>query len=52
VYREGKIRQAFLSDLNAELIDTYIAIRAHVEDIIRILSGFPHDRNFYYELRA
>jgi len=41
-----------ISDINAELIDTYIAIRDCVLDVIRILSEFPYNRDFYYEIRA
>jgi DNA adenine methylase len=52
LYREQKIRQAVISDINAELIDTYIAIRDCVFDVIRILSEFPYTREFYYEVRA
>jgi DNA adenine methylase len=51
LWREGRIRHAVLSDLNPELIDTYIAIRDHVEDVIRLLEGYRYDRRFYYELR-
>ncbi len=52
LYREGRIRHALISDLNAELIDTYIAIRDHVEDVIKLLSQFPYTKDFYYHLRA
>lgn len=52
LYRAGKIHRATISDLNAELIDTYIAIRDHVSDVIRLLDSFPHDKDFYYRLRA
>ncbi len=51
LYRERKIRRAILSDLNAELIDTYRAIRDNVSDVIKLLSEFPHDREFYYAIR-
>jgi len=51
LYREQKIRRAVLSDLNAELVDTYRAIRDCVAEVIRLLSEFPHDRDFYYALR-
>ena len=51
LYRQGRIRRAVISDLNAELIDTYIAIRDQVEDVIKLLSQFPYSRNFYYRLR-
>jgi DNA adenine methylase len=52
LYREKKIRHAVLSDINAELIDTYKAIRDCVDEVIEYLSGFPHEKSFYYELRA
>lgn len=52
LYREKKIRHAVLSDINAELIDTYKAIRDCVDEVIEYLSCFPHEKSFYYELRA
>ncbi|MFS8880053.1 DNA adenine methylase [Synechococcus sp. H55.11] len=51
LYRERKIKQAILSDINAELIDTYLAIRDHVWEVIQLLSEFPYDKNFYYQIR-
>lgn len=51
LYREKLIRHAVLSDINAELIDTYLAIRDHVKDVISILSEFPYSKEFYYEIR-
>ncbi len=51
LYREHRISFAFISDLNAELIDTYTAIRDKPGDVIRLLSEYPHDREFYYHLR-
>ncbi len=52
LHRAGKLTRAFLSDSNAELIDAYIAIRDHAEEVIALLAGYPHDRDFYYALRA
>lgn len=52
LYRERKIRQAVLSDLNAELIDAYLAIRDCVSEVIRLLSEFPHNKEFYYSVRG
>ncbi len=52
LYRERKIKHAILSDINAELIDTYKAIRDCVDEVIKVLSCFPHDKNFYYEIRS
>ncbi len=51
LYRESKIKKAILSDINAELIDTYLAIRDHVGEVIQLLSEFPHNESFYYQLR-
>lgn len=51
LYRDRKIRHAILSDINAELIDTYLAIRDHVLEVISILEQYPHDKAFYYEIR-
>ena len=51
LFRDGKINRARLTDLNDELIDTYEAIRNHPDEVIRELSGYPYDRDFYYSLR-
>jgi DNA adenine methylase len=52
LYRERCLHHAFLTDINAELIETYLAIRDCVEDVITLLSGYPHDKDFYYDLRS
>lgn len=52
LYREQRIKHASLSDLNAELIDTYLAVRDHASEVIKILSEFPHKEKFYYDIRA
>lgn len=52
LYRAGRIHHAVISDLNAELIDTYIAIRNCVDQVIRLLAEFPYDKEFYYHLRS
>ncbi len=52
LFREGLIRRAILSDINAELIDTYLAIRDHVTEVLHILSEFPYSKEFYYAIRA
>lgn len=51
LYREGKISKATISDLNSELIKTYIAIRDQVEDVIKVLSDYPHDKKFFLDKR-
>jgi DNA adenine methylase len=50
--RAGRLRRAILADQNAELIDTYRAIRDQVDEVIRLLAEFPHNRAFYEQLRA
>lgn len=52
LYREKRIRRAVLSDVNAELIATYRAIRDAVEEVIAILTTNPYSKDFYYALRA
>jgi len=52
LYRRRLIGQAVLSDLNAELIDTFIAVRDCVEEVIALLETFPYDEAFYYSIRG
>ncbi len=50
--RWGRIGRAVLSDINAELIDTYRALKHEVEAVIEHLDTYPHEAEFYYALRA
>ena len=43
---------ATLSDANKELIDTYIAIRDNVEEVIQHFPSYENTSDFYYSLRA
>ena len=43
---------ATLSDANKELIDTYIAIRDHVEDVLAYFPTYENTSEFYYKLRS
>ncbi len=56
LWNHGHLRQgAILSDLNAELIDCYIAVRDEVETLIELLQRlrpYATDRDFFYEIRA
>ncbi len=52
LYRKGWIRRASIADINPELIDTFVAVRDCVEDVIERLATYPHDEEFYYALRA
>ncbi len=42
---------AFLSDANERLVRTYQGIRDDVEGVIRRLSRYPHDQEFYLRFR-
>ena len=42
---------AFLSDLNPELISTYIEVQKNVEGVIKKLKEFENTKEFYYEVR-
>ena len=43
---------AFLSDLNLDLIETYIEIRDNVEEVISHLKQFKNTKEFYYKVRS
>jgi DNA adenine methylase len=52
LYRDGMVTHAVLSDINADLIATYQAIRDQVDDVITHLMGYPpNDRSVYDRLR-
>jgi DNA adenine methylase len=44
--------KAIISDSNPELINTYSIVKNEVEPLISLLSTYPHDKVFYYQLRA
>jgi len=50
----GILSDVRLSDVNPTLIDTYLAVRDCVEDVIAILRKHQrkHDRDYYYVVRA
>jgi len=43
--------RAVLSDNNALLVRTWRGVRDHVEDVIRLLKSYPHDKQFFLEMR-
>lgn len=43
---------ACIADVNLRLVRTYRAIRDRVDDVIDVLREYPHDKEFYLELRA
>ena len=42
---------AYLSDLNEELINAYVVVRDCVEDLIKDLSKHVNDKAYYYKIR-
>lgn len=44
-------RPAVLSDINDRLVDTYVAVRDHVEALIGELARHPYEQGHYYEVR-
>lgn len=45
-------RNAVLSDINSELIDTYLAIRDDVEGVIEELQMHRYEKDYFYQVRA
>jgi DNA adenine methylase len=43
--------RAVLSDVNLRLIRTYRGVKNDVEHVIALLESYPHDADFFYELR-
>jgi DNA adenine methylase len=42
---------AVLADVNTRLIRAYKGVRTSVDEVIRLLKSYPHDRAFFYEFR-
>jgi DNA adenine methylase len=51
LFFELRPRQAVLADMNRRLIRTYRGVRDNVAEVIRILGGYRHDPEFFYDLR-
>lgn len=45
-------KEAVISDSNPELINCYRMVRDEAKDLIELLCRYPHDKTFYYDLRA
>jgi len=43
---------AVLSDANAELINCYLAVRDHVDELVRALRDHVYEKEHYYRIRA
>ncbi|SFU83475.1 Dam family site-specific DNA-(adenine-N6)-methyltransferase [Pseudomonas sp. OV546] len=44
--------RAYLSDINPDLIGSYIAVRDQLGDLIDVLEGYENTEEFYYKVRA
>lgn len=45
-------KQSNLSDINEELINSFVQVRDNVNDIIDVLETFQNTEEFYYKIRA
>lgn len=43
---------AYLSDLNQELIDTYVSLKQNPQSVIDVLEDYENTEDFYYLIRA
>jgi DNA adenine methylase len=50
-YSDIKVKHINSSDLNADLINTYVQIQHHMNKVIDILKTYENTEEFYYELR-
>jgi len=50
--RQGRLTNAYLSDINQSLIDVYLALRDCADDVIRLLKQHRHEEAHYYQIRA
>lgn len=47
-----QVGKSFLSDINSDLIQTYIQVRDNVEEIINFLKEFKNTESDYYKIRS
>ena len=45
-------KSAILSDINTELINTYEVVRSNPIGLFDVISAYPKDKDFYYNLRS
>lgn len=49
---KGRLGRVTLSDINQHLIDTYVAVRDHTDEVIFELGKHINDKDHYYKVRA
>jgi DNA adenine methylase len=52
LYFALKPKEAYLSDINEELINTFNQIKTNVELVLDYLEGMEYKKKYYYDLRA
>src|SRR5438270_3499289 len=52
IYFHLRPRQAVLSDINTDLINTYRMVRDHVESVLVAIRGLPVSKKAYYAIRS
>ena len=50
-YSDIKVQYINSSDLNADLINTYVQIQHYMNNVIQVLDTYENTEEFYYELR-
>lgn len=43
--------KAILSDTNQRLVRTYVGVRDHVDEVVKLLKRYPHDPVFFQKMR-
>jgi DNA adenine methylase len=51
IYFHFEFDNAFLSDVNSRLIETYLIVRDKPNDLISVLSAWENDKQTYYRIR-
>lgn len=54
LHRAGRLyeRDVHLSDVNRELVETYLGVRDQTDRVVRLLGDHPYDKDHYYRVRA
>lgn len=52
LFFELQPKQAYISDINGELISTYLAIRDNVDELIHELGKHRYQKKYFYSVRA